>query len=262
MLRGLGLSLSSALTVAVAPDAWAVNRCVTPQGRIIYTEQPCESMGARRDREVRQDGISVIAPLPVKPAPRTGAEAGATADPPEPRAPTRVFRKSPRAPNLTVCYDPKDARRGVEPREIEAAVRRAFALWNAGCNVSYEFVGTCPADDATWRPGRLIDYKVWWDSWDDSLTITNDPRSTYRDNAIAAASQYIGVALNRDLFVADHRLQRAIVHEFGHVVGIRHSMNPTDIMYSGGKQQTPTQADFDACNRVVEERFGVKSPEY
>jgi len=261
MLRSLAVSLSSALLLAVAAPGWSANRCVTPQGRIIYTEQSCQSIGARHDREVKQDGISVIAPMPVKPAPQR-AEPSAPAEAREARLPARIFRKSPRAPNLAVCYDPKDARRGVEQRDVEAAMRRAFTLWNAGCNVSYEFIGTCPPQDGTWRPGRLIDYRVWWASWDDSLTVTSDPKSTFRDHALAAANTEIGVALNRDLEMPHHRLQRAIVHEFGHVVGLGHSSNPGDIMFSGGKQQTPTAADLDACNRVIEERFNVKSPEY
>ena len=225
-----------------------MNRCVTPQGRVLYTEEKCESVGARHEREVRQDGISVITPVPIK---------GSGAKPAEQEAPraARTFVKSPRAPNLSVCYDAKDARAGVSQGEIEGAIQRAFQMWNAGCNVTYEYVGTCPADGAAWRAGRLIDYKVWWASWDDSL---KSGERTYRDHAIAAASPTIGVALNRDLPVPGHRLQRSIAHEFGHVVGIGHSADPGDLMYSGGKQQTPTARDFRLCNLAVEHRFGVK----
>ena len=239
--------LSVAALLAAAP-AWAMNRCVTPQGRVLYTEEKCESLGARHEREVRQDGISVVAPVPMK---------GSTASKEQeaPRA-GRTFVKSPRSPNLTVCYDAKDARTGVSSGEVESAIQRAFQMWNAGCNVTYEYVGLCPADGAAWRAGRLIDYKVWWASWDDSLKSGD---RTYRDHAIAAASPTIGVALNRDLPVPAHRLQRSIAHEFGHVVGIGHSADPGDLMYSGGKQLTPTPRDLRLCNLAVEARFGVKS---
>jgi hypothetical protein len=237
--------LSAAALLATAP-AWAMNRCVTPQGRVFYSGEKCESLGARHEREVRQDGISVITPLPMK---------GTKAAEAEPSRPFRTFVKSPRAPNLTVCYDAKDARSGVSPAEVESAIQRAFQMWNAGCNVTYEYVGPCPADAAAWRPGRLIDYKVWWASWDESLKAGE---RTYRDHAIAAASPQIGVALNRDLPVPAHRLQRSIAHEFGHVVGIGHSADAGDLMYSGGKQQTPTARDLRLCNLAVEHRFGVK----
>ena len=226
-----------------------MNRCVTPQGRVFYTEEKCESLGGRHERTVRPDGVSVIAPLPMKASPSRASESEA------PRA-ARTFVKSARAPNLTVCYDAKDARGGVAPAEVEAAIQRAFQMWNAGCNVTYEYVGLCPADNAAWRAGRLIDYKVWWASWDESLKAGE---RTYREHAIAAASPQIGVALNRDLPVPGHRLQRSIAHEFGHVVGIGHSADPGDLMYSGGKQQTPTARDFRLCNLAVEHRFGVKS---
>lgn len=224
-----------------------MNRCITAQGRVLYTEEKCESLGARHEREVRQDGVSVVAPVPMK---------GSTATPADRKAPPgRIFVKSPRAPNLTVCYDAKDARTGVSSGEVESAIQRAFQMWNTGCNVTYEYVGLCPADGAAWRAGRLIDYKVWWASWDDSLRSGD---RTYRDHAIAAASPTIGVALNRDLPVPAHRLQRSIAHEFGHVVGIGHSADPGDLMYSGGKQQTPTPRDLRLCNLAVEARFGVK----
>jgi hypothetical protein len=239
-------TLSAAALLAAAP-AWAMNRCVTPQGRVLYTEEKCESLGARHEREVRQDGISVVAPVPMK---------GSAATPADKRVlPGKIFVKSPRAPNLTVCYEAKDARTGVSSGEVESAIQRAFQLWNAGCNVTYEYVGLCPADGAAWRAGRLIDYKVWWASWDESL---KSGERTYRDHAIAAASPAIGVALNRDLPVPAHRLQRSIAHEFGHVVGIGHSADPGDLMFSGGKQQTPTPRDFRLCNLAVEARFGVK----
>ena len=223
-----------------------MNRCVTPQGRVFYTEEKCASLGARHEREVRPDGISVITPVPIK---------GMKAPEKEASRPVRTFVKSARAPNLTVCYDAKDARAGVSPSEVESTIQRAFQMWNAGCNVNYEYVGLCPADGAAWRAGRLIDYKVWWASWDDSL---KSGERTYRDHAIAAASPQIGVALNRDLPVPGHRLQRSIAHEFGHVVGIGHSADPGDLMYSGGKQQTPTARDLRLCNLAVEHRFGVK----
>ena len=110
------------------------------------------------------------------------------------------------------------------------------------------------------RQDRVIDYRVWWASWDNTMR-SRDSNRTFKEHAIAAASPQIGIALNRDIearaFVEQYR--RAIVHEFGHVVGIGHSPNRADIMFSGGLQETPTERDLDTCNRAVEMRYGVKS---
>jgi len=42
-------------------------------------------------------------------------------------------------------------------------------------------------------------------------------------------------------------------------VGIRHSKDPGDLMFSGGKQRTPTAADYGMCNHAIEVRHGIKA---
>jgi hypothetical protein len=239
-----------ASVLLLALDAAAANRCALPTGRIIYTDASCESIGGKVDRAVKNE-------LSVVPLPSTKAESR------KPSAATSTgaaFRKAPNSPVLTVCYDPANARTGIGAADVESTIRSAIGLWNAGCNVNYEYLGACT--DNTARDERMLDYKVWWASWDDSLRIAGDGSKPVREHAIAAASPSVGVALNRDIDAAAFQRQwhRSVVHEFGHVVGIGHSPNPRDIMYSGGRQPTPTEADLEACNAAVARRFGVKSP--
>ena len=244
--------------VACAGPAAAANRCITPAGRIVYTDSRCDAVGAKPHGEVR-DAINVVpSSAPNSPAPKPSAPRASPPAVEEPPAPRAVFRKSPKAPTLAVCYQPKDTRAGIAFEAVESAIKQAISLWNAGCNINYEYTGQCPPDDGTWRRNPA-DYKVWWDSWDNSLTLDDESQTLARDHAVAMASPWIGVSLNRDISVSASRLRRAIVHEFGHVVGVGHSSNPGDIMFSGGKQETPTASDLEACNRAIERRYGIKA---
>jgi hypothetical protein len=142
---------------------------------------------------------------------------------------------------------------------VESGIRDAFAQWNTGCNINYEYLGVCPADAGLWQRNRA-DYKVYWESWDNSLTMADDkPEQLMREHAVAIANTEIGVSLNRDASAPAWRWQRAIIHEFGHVVGIGHSRDPGDLMFSGGKQRTPTDADYAMCNRAIEVRHGINA---
>ena len=234
------------------PLALAVNRCVTPSGQILYTDASCESLGAKYQREVKAT-ISVLPPVPSDPvASRPNSPAAKGSKPVR-----KAFEKSPQSPVIVVCYDPKGARKDVSEYEIEATIKAAVSSWNAGCNVNYQFLGLCTDDGA--RDRRPIDYKVSWESWDDTLTVRDDPSKTYRDHAVAAAGPSTGIALNRDMEDFSRYFRFAIVHEFGHVVGIGHSSNPGDVMYAHSERTTPTESDLEACNKAIEERYGIKS---
>lgn len=52
---------------------------------------------------------------------------------------------------------------------------------------------------------------------------------------------------------------RAIAHEFGHVVGVAHAADPGDLMFSGGRQRTPTVTDYKLGNESIEVRHGLKA---
>jgi hypothetical protein len=248
-LKGCIQAAGVALAAAALP-AVAMNRCITPEGRIVYTDNRCESVGAKPHGQVK-GSISVV-PADKPEAPRAGPAPSF-----EPNVRPPVFRKSPKAPTLTVCYDPKDARANTSLRDMESAIRDAFAQWNAGCNINYEYLGVCPADAGLWQRNRA-DYKVYWEYWDNSLTM-DKPEELAREHAVAMATPEIGVSLNRDSPVPAWRWRRAIAHEFGHVVGVGHSRNPGDLMFSGGMQRTPTAADYAMCNHAIQVRHGIKA---
>jgi hypothetical protein len=251
-LNGCILAAGVALAAAT-PPAVAMNRCITPEGRIVYTDSRCEHVGAKPHGQVK--GSITVVPADKPPsAPR--AEPAPSF---ERNVRPSVFRKSPNAPTLKVCYDPADARTDISLRDMESGIRDAFAQWNAGCNVNYEYLGVCPADAGTWQRNRA-DYKVYWERWDNSLTMAEDkPERLAREHAVAMANTQIGVSLNRDASVPGWRWQRAVAHEFGHVVGIGHSRDPADLMFSGGRQRTPTAADYALCNHAIEVRHGIKA---
>jgi hypothetical protein len=250
-----GTVAAGLVLATVAAPAGAVNRCITADGRTVYTDGRCESLGAKPHGRV-SDSISVV---PAAPVPQRVEPARTDQMPSfERNVRPAVFRKSATAPSLSVCYDAKEARADVSVRDVESAIRDALALWNAGCNINYEYHGLCPADADLWQRKRA-DYKVYWSTWDDSLRMDDDPEALARKHAIAMAGVGIGISLNRAAAVPAWRWHRAILHEFGHVVGAGHSANPGDLMYSGGKQRTPTATDYQLCNRAIEVRYGIKA---
>lgn len=234
------------LLTAFAAGTGAMNRCVLPSGRIAYTDATCESLGGRLDREVK-DEISVV-PLPAT-APAAKARAGKAATKAGPR------RLPGGMPVLAFCYDPKDAREEMVHSEVEAAIRNAVTLWNAGCQVHFDFIGSCEAAE---RYEKQVDFRIRWVSFPAAMQIREG--QPYREHAIAAASINFGIGLNRD--IAAHKFarawQRSMVHEFGHVAGVGHSTDPEDIMFPGSRSNVPTAADLAACSRAIQARYGTR----
>ena len=249
-----GVSKTGLLLVACAAfaaPAAAANRCVTKEGKIVYTSESCESVGGKLQRHITE-GISVV---PAQPSAIPVTKPSKTGEPVTAKPIVRNFRKSPQSPVISLCYDQSNARGDVRKVDVEKAIGEAAGLWNAGCNVRFDFTGACVT--STERNQRVIDYPVYWSDWDETMT-DRDGRS-FKNHAIAAASPYQGVALNRTIEKFPERYRRAIVHELGHIAGIGHSNDPYDLMFSGGTIAMPTNNDYDECNKAIAIRYGVKS---
>ena len=249
-----GVSKTGLLLVACAAfaaPAAAANRCVTKERKIVYTSESCESVGGKLQRQITE-GISVV---PAQPSAMPARKPSKTGEPVTAKPIVRNFRKSPQSPVISLCYDPSNARSDVRKVDVEKAIDEAAGLWNAGCNVRFDFTGACVT--STERNQRVIDYPVYWSDWDETMT-DRDGRS-FKNHAIAAASPYQGVALNRTIEKFPERYRRAIVHELGHIAGIGHSNDPYDLMFSGGTMAMPTNNDYDECNKAIAIRYGVKS---
>ncbi len=133
-----GCQIAAACLAAAISNspADAANRCVLPNGRPLYTDEPCEFMGARHEREVNSQ-ISVV-PLPEDKGNGKGSKSSGGGKLSSSKG---SFQKSASAPTLTVCYDPANARAEVTSDAVQSAIQNAVALWNAGCNVNYRYLG-------------------------------------------------------------------------------------------------------------------------
>jgi len=236
-------ALAALMTFATL--AGAVNRCVLPSGRILYTEESCESVGGKIDRPMRNEISVVPNSAPVRAGMIEEKSAAASRYGGARRTPSG-------APIITLCYDPENIRREVTHPEVESALHAAVSMWNQGCRVSFNYVGMCGAD----RPAEM---RVRWVAFDAKMQFEG---KAHRDHAIAAASPRFGIGLNREIdsaaFVRSWR--RSLMHEFGHVAGVGHSSDPGDLMFPGGRQARATPADYAACNQAIETQYGPAPP--
>jgi hypothetical protein len=233
------------LLFALASQAVAQNRCVLPSGRISYTNESCESVGGKLDRPMRNEISVVPNSAPVR--------AGMIEE--KSRAATRYggAKRTPSgAPIITLCYEPANIRKEVTHPQVEAALHAAASMWNQGCRVSFNYVGIC-------GPSNQAELSVRWVAFDANVQWEG---KSHRDHAIAAASPRYGIGLNREIdgtaFVRSWR--RSVMHEFGHVAGVLHSSNASDVMYPGGRADRATAADYAACNQAIERQYGPPPP--
>src|SRR6185295_11112021 len=114
-------ALAALMTFATL--ASAVNRCALPSGRILYTEESCESLGGKIDRPMRNEISVVPNSAPVR--------AGMIEEKSAAASRYGGARRSPSgAPIITLCYDPENIRREVTHPEVESALHAAVSMWN------------------------------------------------------------------------------------------------------------------------------------
>jgi len=179
-----------------------------PSGRILYTDESCESVGGKLDRPMRNEISVVPNPAPVR--------AWMIEEKAQAASRNGGARRTPSgAPIISLCYEPENIRREVTPPEVEAALHAAVSMWNQGCRVSFQLcrrVRRRPPGGPARALGRF--------RRQDAIRRQGAPRPRDRRR-----ESRFGIGLNREIdgvaFVRSWR--RSLMHEFGHVAGVGHS---------------------------------------
>jgi|GEM_PF-5789309 len=205
-------------------------------------DQPCESVGAVSKGSLRMAPLSDVVTTP------TVTRPSAIAAPKGENLRSAIFRKSSQSKKLVLCYDPSRASKAIPTSDMVSAISNAANAWNAGCNVNFEYAGLC----------QSIGYYDHIVGWDEELAVSK------KALAVAEIGRG-GVTLSADSDALSANLDQTTTHELGHIIGLVHSPDLKDIMYGGGTMQrkkaglspTPSEADFDKCNRAMQSRFGI-----
>ncbi len=241
--------IAAALAMFSLPGkAQALYRCTEANGKITYSGKSCKETGNGGAEKAIDVPLAPARPPPAlarSAAPRALA-ASALTPAPGPAATRRVAA-------IRLFYDPANAPVEHPLGQMEGLIRRAVAAWAQGCAVELEYGGTAPYV----TPGSPERVSI---RWSPDLMYARHPDN----DAVGIAgtgSLRDGVSLRPR--VADEDLPHIVVHEIGHVLGIGHlhEEGGSVMSYLPDKASQrgvhPSAADYLACNRAMQRRFGV-----
>jgi len=216
----------------------AVFKCVDKAGKVSYQHVECAGSAA------------LAKTIDARPAP---PEAEARAQPATPSAsnPSR-FVKSPKSPTIGFHYNPWREPVGFSTGQIEASIQRAIRLWNSQCNVNLEYQGVRRGEVALNEQNAMQGYTIRWSA--ELSKVSNHGLGT-----AARGGSRFGVEMNPDGVRNGTDLDRVIVHEIGHVIGIGHLHDdPHSVMSYRGRSTTPNASDYYSCNLAMQQRYGIE----
>ncbi len=233
------IALLAALAVGVPVTAGELYRCVEANGKVTYSGTACKLIGnAGAERAI------AYPEAPPKSTPRASRPAHlghAIPVTPKPRASIRLF------------YDPTDAPMEHPVRQVEAMIRNSLSLWASECAVHLEYGGTAPKV-ARGSPDAVSIF------WMPALAAVRHPsHDAFRMGGYG--SMQSGVALHTRK--ADDELAFVIMHEIGHVLGLKHIHEDRRSVMSYLRNDSwrydlqPTAGDYLQCNWAMKKRFGL-----
>lgn len=219
--------------------AGTLYRCTEANGKVTYSGKPCQqsgNAGAERTIDYPIAPPRVVAPVSKRAAPVS----------------LPVVRNRPPVA-IRLFYDPANAPVEHPLGQMEKLIRGAVALWSEGCAVELDYGGTAPYV----TPGSPTRVSIRWSG---ELMYARHPDNDAAGIA-GVGSLREGISLRPR--VGDDELPRIVVHEIGHVLGIGHlHEDPRSVMSympdrAWALSVQPSAADFVACNRAMQRRFGV-----
>lgn len=128
---------------------------------------------------------------------------------------------------------------------LENSIKRAAAIWTAGCNVNLSYGGKSETG--------IGDITIGWSAE------LNAPMDGVMKNG-----KILGVARRGELLLDANRLSpalldRVILHEVGHALGIGHLEDSRSVMFFQANSSSTTLSDSDkkSCNQAIKTRHGI-----
>ncbi len=156
---------------------------------------------------------------------------------------------------IRLFYDPTSAPTEHPTAKVEAAIRRAVSLWAAGCAVHLEYVGTAPRV----ARGSADAVSILWSP--DMAALRHPAHDAFKMGGYGSVQS--GIVLDPGVALEDDALAFTIMHELGHVLGVRHIHEDRRSVMSYLRDQSwrydlqPTAGDYLQCNWAMKRSFGI-----
>ncbi|MEJ7804541.1 MAG: DUF4124 domain-containing protein [Telluria sp.] len=236
------VALFAALGAGMPATAGELYKCVAADGKVTYSGTACKLIGnAGTER-------ALVYPEAPPPGPRQTASAL------RPSATVRALPVTPKpSAVIRLFYDPADAPMEHPVTKVEAMIRRAVSLWTAECAVYLDYAGTAPKV-ARGSPDAV---SIFW------MPALAGHRHPAHDAFSLGGYGSLEAGIAMDTRKADDQLAYTIMHEMGHVLGLKHIHEDRRSVMSYMRDDAvkydlqPMAGDYLQCNWAIKKRFGV-----